>query len=343
MNSTIDLRSDTVTQPTPEMREAMATAPVGDDVFGEDPTINFLQEKVARMFGKETGLFVASGTMGNQVAINAHTQPGDEVICEYNAHIFNYEGGAPALLSGVQLHPIPGNRGVIAASQIEAAIRPADHHFPHTQLIAIENTHNRAGGTIFPIDEMRKIYRMAKSHNLSIHLDGARIWNASVATGIPLLEYGKYADSINVCFSKGLGAPVGSMILGSKEFISRAHRYRKLYGGGMRQAGILAAGALYSVEHNFTRLADDHRHAKTLAVALSKLNGIKIDLEAVQTNIVIFEVVSHSISASEFVNRCKDAGVLMISFGGNKIRLVTHLHITDDDVARAIHTFQKIL
>jgi len=343
MNSIIDLRSDTVTQPTPDMREAMATAPVGDDVFGEDPTVNRLQERVAELFGKEAGLFVASGTMGNQVAINAHTQPGDEVICEYNAHIFNYEGGAPALLSGVQLHPIPGSRGVITASQIEAVIRPDDHHFPHTRLIAIENTHNRAGGTIFPIDEMKKIYQLAQRRNLKVHLDGARIWNASVATGIPLLEYAKYADSINVCFSKGLGAPVGSMILGSKEFITRAHRYRKLYGGGMRQAGILAAGALYAVEHNFKRLAEDHRRAKTLATALSALNGIKIDLEAVQTNIVIFEVVSHSINAQEFVERCREAGVLMIPVGTNKVRLVTHLHISDDAVARAIESFQKIV
>jgi len=343
MNSIIDLRSDTVTQPTPEMRKAMVNARVGDDVFGEDPTVNRLQETVAALFGKEAGLFVASGTMGNQVSINAHTQPGDEVICEYNAHIFNYEGGAPALLSGVQLHPIHGNRGVITASQIEAVIRPADHHFPHTQLIAIENTHNRAGGTIFPIDEMEKIYRMAHSHDLRVHMDGARIWNASVATGIPLSEYGKYADSINVCFSKGLGAPVGSMVLGSKEFITRAHRYRKLYGGGMRQAGILAAGALYAVEHNFKRLEEDHRHAKTLATALSSLDGIKIDLDAVQTNIIIFEIVSHSISAQEFVTRCKEAGVLMISFGENKVRLVTHLHISDSDIARTIDRFQKIL
>ena len=343
MKRIIDLRSDTVTQPTKEMREAMATAPVGDDVFGEDPTINQLQETVADLFGKEAGLFMASGTMGNQVSINAHTQPGDEVICGYNAHIFNYEGGAPALLSGVQLHPLPGNRGVITASQIEQVIRPADHHFPHTQLIAIENTHNRAGGTIFPIDEMKKIYEMAKIHNLKVHLDGARIWNASVATGIPLSEYGKYADSINVCFSKGLGAPVGSMVLGSKEFIIRAHRYRKLYGGGMRQAGILAAGALYAVKHNFKRLAEDHRRAKVLAGILSSLDGIRIDLETVQTNIVIFEVVSHLIDAQEFVTRCKNAGVLMIPIGANKVRLVTHLHITDDDVTRVGEIWRKIL
>ncbi|NOY77880.1 MAG: low-specificity L-threonine aldolase [Calditrichaeota bacterium] len=339
----IDLRSDTVTQPTPDMRDAMATAPVGDDVFGEDPTVNLLQETVARLFAKEAGLFVASGTMGNQVALNAHTQPGDEVICEYNAHIFNYEGGAPALLSGVQLHPIPGTRGVITAAQIEAVIRPDDHHFPHSQVIAIENTHNRAGGTLFPIDEMKRIYTLAQNRNLKVHLDGARIWNASVATGIPLSEYARYADSINVCFSKGLGAPVGSMILGSKDFITRAHRYRKLYGGGMRQAGILAAGALYAVEHNVKRLAEDHRRARMLATALSDLEGIQIDLDAVQTNIVIFEVVSQVIRAGDFVNRCREAGVLMIPFGGNKVRLVTHLHISDDDVARAITIFRDIM
>ncbi|GBD94907.1 L-allo-threonine aldolase [bacterium BMS3Abin05] len=342
MKRSIDLRSDTVTQPLPEMREAIAHAVVGDDVFGEDPTVNDLQETVAALLGKEAGLFVVSGTMANQVAINAHTQPGDEVICEYNAHIFNYEGGAPALLSGVQLHPLPGVHGVITAEQIEPVIRPFDHHYPHTQLIAIENTHNRAGGTIFPIEEMKKIYELAQKYGLAVHLDGARLWNASVATHIPLAEYAKYADSVSVCFSKGLGAPVGSMIAGSKEFIHRAHRYRKVYGGGMRQAGILAAGALYAVKNNVHRLAEDHARAGRLAAALAAFDGIRIDLKAVQTNIVIFEVISQKISAPEFVDRCGEAGVLMLAIGTNRVRLVVHLHITDADVERTIAVFKQV-
>ncbi len=343
MTELIDLRSDTVTQPTPEMRQAMAAAPVGDDVFGEDPTVNQLQETVAEMFGKEAALFVPSGTMGNQVSINAHTQPGDEVICDYNAHIFNYEGGAPALLSGVQLHPLLGRNGVITAEQIEAVIRPADHHFPHTQLIEIENTHNRAGGAIFPLNEMKKIYELARLHKLAVHLDGARIWNASVATGIPLTEYARYADSVSACFSKGLGAPVGSIVVGSRAFIEKAHRYRKVYGGGMRQAGILAAAALYALQHHLDRLAEDHHHARTLAETLAEFEEIQVDLTTVQTNIVIFHVVSERLSAEDFVARCRQAGLLMLAIGGDRVRLVTHLHISDDDVARAIEILTSVL
>ncbi len=343
MKKVIDLRSDTVTQPTEAMRRAMAEAPVGDDVFGEDPTVNQLQETIAELFGKEAALFVASGTMGNQVSINAHTQPGDEVICDYNAHIFNYEGGAPALLSGVQLHPLPGKNGVITAEQIEAVIRPADHHFPHTRLIEIENTHNRAGGAIFPLEEMKKIHNLAQEHGLKVHLDGARIWNASVATGISLAEYARTADSVSACFSKGLGAPVGSIVVGSREFIDKAHRYRKLYGGGMRQAGILAAGALYAVQHNLKRLSEDHQHARELAEALAEFEEIQLDLGTVQTNIVIFELHSNRLSPEEFAARCKEAGLLLLAIGGNRVRLVTHLHISDEDVARAIEIFQSVL
>ncbi len=343
MEHMIDLRSDTVTQPTAEMRRAMAEAPVGDDVFGEDPTINRLQERVASLFGKEAALFVASGTMGNQVCINAHTQPGDEVICDYNAHIFNYEGGAPALLSGVQLHPLPGENGVIRAEQIEPVIRPDDHHFPHTQLIEIENTHNRAGGAIFPLEEMKKIYALAQRHGLRVHLDGARIWNASAATGISLAEYARYADSVSACFSKGLGAPVGSIVVGSRTFIEKAHRYRKLYGGGMRQAGILAAAALFALEHHLDRLPEDHRHARELAETLTAFKDIQLDLRTVQTNIVIFHVVSKQLTAQEFVKRCTEAGLLMLAIGGDRVRLVTHLHISDNDVARAKEIFRSIL
>ena len=244
----IDLRSDTVTKPTPEMRKAMAKAEVGDDVFGEDPTINALQDKVAGILGKEKAIFVPSGTMANQLAIKAHTQPGDEVILEATSHPYNFEGGAGAVLSGVQFYCLNGLRGIVEASQVEAAIRPLDHHFPVTRLVCLENTHNRGGGSIYPLKTLAEVSRLARSKNLSIHLDGARLWNASVASGIKPKEYARWADSVSVCLSKGLGAPVGSLVAGSAVFIDRVHRFRKMFGGGMRQAGILAAAGLYALE-----------------------------------------------------------------------------------------------
>jgi len=260
----IDLRSDTLTKPTPGMREAIANAKVGDDVYGEDPSINKLQKRVAELLGKETAIFVPSGTMANQISIKCHTVPGDEVICEANSHIFNYEGGSPAFLSGVQLHPLPGTYGVFSPEQIKPALRSQDSHYPQSSLITLENTHNRAGGTIFPLDTIKAIKELADFYDLRMHLDGARLWNAHVETGIPLNEYGKYFDSVSVCFSKGLGAPVGSVITGSIEFINKAHRYRKMLGGGMRQAGILAAAALYALDYHLERLADDHKRAKII-------------------------------------------------------------------------------
>ena len=341
MDKIIDLRSDTVTRPTEEMREIMASAVVGDDVFGEDPTVNRLQQKVADLLGKEAALFVPSGTMGNQTSINAHTQPGDEVICDYNSHIFNYEGGAPAVLSGVQLHPLFAERGLLRAEQIEAAIRPADPHYPHTQLIAIENTHNRGGGAIYPLEEMKKIYALAQKHSLKVHLDGARLWNASVATGIPMAEYARYADSVMVCLSKGLGAPVGSLVAGSAEFIDRVHRYRKIYGGGMRQAGILAAAGIYAIDNHFERLAQDHRRAKALAEGLAQLPGIQIRPEEVETNIVIFGLDTQRYTAQAWCDLAAQKNILMLPFGPDKVRMVTHLHITDDDVDAVINLFEQ--
>ncbi|HDL18535.1 MAG TPA: low-specificity L-threonine aldolase [Bacteroidetes bacterium] len=338
----IDLRSDTLTKPTEEMRAVMARAEVGDDVFGEDPTVNRLQEKVAVLFGKEAALFVASGTMGNQVCLNAYTQPGDEVICDYNSHIFNYEGGAPAVLSGVQLHPIPGKRGIIDASQIEAVIRPADHHYAHSKLIAIENTHNRGGGAIFPLQKMQDIYKLAQKHRLKVHLDGARIWHAAIATGTPLSKYGKCVDSISVCLSKGLGAPVGSVVVGSADFIDRAHRYRKIYGGGMRQAGILAAAGIYAIDHHYQRLADDHRRAKQLADELSRLPGIEIDPAEVETNLVIFKVDVAKRSPGNWCRLMKEEDILMLPFGYDRVRMVTHLHITDHDIDVVTDRFKKM-
>ncbi len=339
----IDLRSDTFTKPSEAMREAMASAEVGDDVFGEDPTVNRLQQKVASMLGKEAGLFVASGTMGNQVAVNAHTQPGDEVILEAQAHIFYYEAGAPALLSGVQLRPVPGNRGVLTHAHVEAAIRPSNVHFPPTRLICLENTHNRAGGAIYPIEDIREIRRVADEHGLSMHLDGARLWNASVATGIPLNEYGRYFDSISVCFSKGLGAPVGSLVAGSGATIERAHRYRKIYGGGMRQVGIIAAGALYAVEHNIERMAEDHQNARLLAERVAELPGVSVDMDVVQTNIVIMEVKGAKYTAPQIVEALKERGVLILAIGPDKLRAVTHLQVSTEDIQRAIDIFKKIL
>ncbi|MFH1942435.1 MAG: low-specificity L-threonine aldolase [bacterium] len=338
----IDLRSDTFTKPSPAMREAIAHAEVGDDVFGEDPTVNRLQEKVASMLGMEAALFVASGTMGNQVAINAHTQPGDEVILEGHAHIFYYEAGAPALLSGVQLRTLPGVKGVISAEQVEEAIRPENVHFPPTRLICLENTHNRSGGTIFPLDEIRRIRELSEGRGIRIHLDGARLWNASVATGISLKEYGRYFDSISVCFSKGMGAPVGSMLVGNRDFIKRAHRYRKIYGGGMRQVGILAAAALYAVENNIARLAEDHRNARKLAEAVAKLPGLSVDLETVQTNIIIMKVEKAKYNAPQVVEDLKKRGVLLLAVGPIRLRAVTHLDVSEEDIDEAVETFKDV-
>jgi threonine aldolase len=338
----IDLRSDTVTKPVPEMREAMARAEVGDDVFGEDPSINRLQEKVAGLLGKEAGLFVPSGTMANQLAIKTHTQPGDELILEAGAHIFNYEAGAPAFLSGVQLRPIAGRLGVITAGQVEPLIRPKNVHSPQTRLIWIENTHNRAGGTIFPIEEIRRIRDLADRFQLRMHLDGARLWNAHVATGMPLSEYAASFDSVSVCFSKGLGAPVGSMITGTSDFIERAHRNRKIFGGGMRQAGIIAAGALYAVEHHIHRLAEDHEHAKMLAEALNARPGITVDMESVQTNIVFFDVSGTGKSGQEIQRILEANGIRVIALDPTRIRAVTHLDVSKAGVTEAIASFNKI-
>jgi len=338
----IDLRSDTVSKPSPEMRQAMASAEVGDDVFGEDPTVNALQNRICELTGKESALLVCSGTQANQVSLNAHTQPGEEVICEERSHIYNYEAGAPAALSGVQLHPLPGKYGILDPEEVEFAIRPPDHHFAQTRLIVLENTHNRWGGTIYPLDEIKKIKALADAHHLKMHLDGARLWNASIASEVSLKEYARYFDSVSLCFSKGLGAPVGSVIAGSKAFIGRAHYYRKLYGGGMRQAGILAAGALYAVEHNFKRLAEDHRRARRLAEAINLIPGFVINLHTVQTNIVIIDTSLNKKSAPELSAELAEKGVLTIAFSPTRIRMVTHLNISEKDIERTIEIMETL-
>ncbi|RJP80219.1 MAG: low-specificity L-threonine aldolase [Candidatus Zixiibacteriota bacterium] len=339
----IDLRSDTVTRPTPAMREAMARAEVGDDVFGEDPTVNRLQETTAALLGKEAALYVPSGTMANQLAVKSHTQAGDEVILEANSHVFNYESGGPAVLSAVQINPLPGVRGVFTAEQVEAAIRPTDHHFAQTRLVVIENTHNRAGGAIFPVEEMRRIRETADRRGLALHLDGARLWNASAATGLALRAWADLADSVSCCFSKGLGAPVGSCLAGTKAFIDRAHRFRKVFGGGMRQAGILAAAALYAVENHRARLADDHAHARLLAETISALPGALLDPAHVQTNILIVELGPEApFDAKELVRRLKDSGVLCLDTAPRKIRLVTHLDVSREQVLDACERIRQV-
>ncbi len=343
MKNFIDLRSDTVTRPTSAMRKAMSEAEVGDDVFGEDPTVNALQEKVANLLGKEAALFVPSGTMANQLSIKSHTQPGDEVIIETSSHPYNFEGGAGAALSGIQFQCLKGVRGILDASQIEEAIRPADHHFPVTKLICLENTHNRGGGSIYPLEKMAEIYRLTKSKGLLLHLDGARLWNASVATGIKPGEYAQWADSVSVCLSKGLGAPIGSLVAGSKPFIDRVHRFRKMFGGGMRQVGIIAAAGIYALNHHLERLKEDHHNAKRLAVGMKEFKGVSIDPKHVETNIVIFDVTDTGMTGAQVAEAMKKERVLIHAFGKTQIRLVTHLDVSSEDIEIALKAFKKVL
>ena len=342
MKDFIDLRSDTVTKPTPAMRKAMAEAEVGDDVFGEDPTVNALQEKVAKILGKEASIFVPSGTMGNQLAIKSHTQPGDEVIIEATSHPYNFEGGASAVLSAVQFYCLKGVRGILDASQFEEAIRPDDHHFPVTKLICLENTHNRGGGTIYPIQKIAEISRLARAKGLVVHLDGARLWNASVASGIKPQEYAQWTDSVSVCLSKGLGAPIGSLVAGSKTFIDRVHRFRKMFGGGMRQVGIIAAAGIYALDHHIERLREDHENAKRLALGLKEIKGVSIFPEHVETNIIIFDITGAGKTAFQVRDEMKKEEVLIHALGKTQIRLVTHLDVSREDIDTALKLFGKI-
>lgn len=312
----------------------MANAEVGDDVFGEDPTINRLQEKVAELLGKESALYVPSGTMSNQLALKTHTSPGDEVIVERDSHIFNYETAAPALLSGIQLNPIPGVRGLMTAEAVEEAIRPGVYYMMPTRLVCVENTHNRGGGSIYPINLIDEIKQVTVRHNLKYHLDGARLWNASVATGIKVSEYAKFFDSVSVCLSKGLGAPVGSVLAGTKEYIDRAHRFRKIFGGGMRQAGILAAAGLYALENNVQRLAEDHEKAKAFARILCESQLYEVNLDHVESNIIIFGV-RPPLSMNKLIADMKSLGVLLSAGSAGKLRAVTHLDVSMEDVKKA--------
>jgi threonine aldolase len=338
----IDLRSDTVTMPTAEMRRAMAEAELGDDVFGEDPTVNRLQERAAELMGKEAALFVPSGTMGNLLGLLAQARSGQEVIAEAGSHVFLNEGGGAAALGGIQIRQVPGSAGVMSAEQVREAIRPTDDpHQPPTAVICIENTHNQAGGVVWPLDALRAIRAVADEHGVMVHMDGARVFNAAVAQGVPTREIAAAADTITFCLSKGLAGPVGSVLCGSTPTISRARRWRKVLGGGWREAGILAAAGLWALDHLVNRLAEDHANARTLAEGLAELPGIEIDLERVQTNIVRFQV--ESMTAAAFVEACRRFGVLGGANGAHGIRFVTHLGVGAADVQRALAVCARVL
>jgi threonine aldolase len=329
----IDLRSDTVTRPTPAMLEAMFRAPVGDDVYEEDPTVRELEATAAAQFGLEAGLFCPSGTMTNQIAIKAQTEPMAEVICEQTAHVYLWEVGGIAFHSGASTALLPGDRGRLTAAQVEAAIRPVNNvHYPDTRLVCLENTSNRGGGSCYSLESIQQIAEVTRRHGLSLHLDGARVYNALVATGQSSQEYGEYFDSISVCLSKGLGAPVGSVLLGSKALIQKSKRIRKAMGGGMRQAGYLAAAGLYALEHNVARLADDHRHAQQLSQVLQNQPYVAQVLP-VETNLVIFRL-GDEMSSSTFLQHLEEQGIRAASFGPQMIRFVTHLDVDDAMVAR---------
>jgi threonine aldolase len=337
----IDLRSDTATRPTPGMRAAIAAAEVGDDVFREDPSVNRLEERVADLLGKEAALFVPSGTMSNQVAIKAHTQPGDEMICEAHCHIHNYEAGGPAALSGVTTRYIEGDQGILDVSHLEGAIRPPGDHMTRTRLVCLENTHNRCGGRVHPIDKVREISRWARKHGLAMHLDGARLWNAVVATGIPARTWADEFDTVSVCFSKGLGTPAGSMLAGPKDFMARARRIRKLLGGGMRQAGILAAAALYALDHHVDRLAEDHRNAQVVAEAIRDTPGLRLTPEVVETNLVWFEVLPEAGTGASVQAALKAAGVLVSAAGPRHLRACLHHDVSAADAERAASLIRR--
>jgi threonine aldolase len=329
-NITVDLRSDTLTKPTPEMLRAMFIAPVGDDVWGEDPSMNALEEKVASMFGHEAAIFCPSGIMTNQLAIKVHTVPGDEVICDRLSHIYNYEGGGIALNSGASVRLLFGDRGRFTAKDVLANINPDDVHYPRTSLVSIENTVNKGGGSVWDWQELEAIGKVCRGNGLRYHLDGARLFNALAVTSQTCLDYGRLFDSISICLSKGLGAPVGSVLSGSKEFIHKARRFRRAFGGGMRQAGYLAAAGIYALDHHIERLKEDHDRAKKIAEALSRQPWVKKVLP-VETNIIIF-LLPDTLHVPHIVKRLEEKGILTVQFDHNSIRMVTYRDIDDEIV-----------
>lgn len=336
-----DLRSDTFTKPSPSMLEAMFKASVGDDVFGEDPTVNKLEAMAADMFGMQTALFCPSGTMTNQIAIKCHTQPGDEVVCDKVSHVYIYEGGGIAFNSGCQVKTVDGDRGRISAMQVAESISPDDVHKARTSLISLENTANRGGGSCYDFSEFQKIKEVCLTNKLGLHLDGARLWNALVAKNETPKQYGEVFDSISICLSKGLGTPVGSLLLGDLDFIKHARRIRKVFGGGMRQAGYIAAAGIYALENNIERLEEDHQHAKEIAAALAKKDFIG-KIMPVETNIVIFEIMGSSYKAKSFCDKLAEYDILCLSISATQVRMVTHLDFTKEMLKKLTDTIETL-
>ena len=343
MTTLIDLGSDTATRPSAGMRRFMAEAPVGDEQRQEDPSVNALQERVAALLGKEAALYLPSATMANEIAVKTHTQPGDAVILEESAHIATAEAGGPALLSGVMLHAVKGVRGVFTPDQVEARIQADNPHYPRTRLVSVEQTANLGGGTVWPLERLRAVADTARRHGLRSHMDGARLMNAVVASGAPANEQVRGYDSVTLCLTKGLGCPVGALVAGDRAFIKEARRYKHLFGGAMRQAGIIAAAGLYAFDHNIERLAEDHTNAKILARGLAEIRGIGIEVEHVETNIVFFDVAGLGITAQEAVARLLARGIRMGATGRTRIRAVTHLDVSQQDVERAVEVAQEAL
>ncbi len=336
----IDLRSDTVTKPTEEMRKAMYAAEVGDDVYKEDPTVRELEETAAEILGKEAALFVTSGTQGNQIAVLTHCRPGQELLLEEESHIFYYESGAVAALAGVQTRTIPGNRGAMDPKDVFNAIRTEDIHFPETGLICLENTHNRAGGAVIPVANMAEIYNIAKANKIPVHLDGARLFNAAAAAGVDVKEFAKSTDTVQICLSKGLGAPIGSIIAGSSDFINVARKWRKRLGGGMRQAGVIAAPGMIALTKMKDRLGEDQWNARVLAEAIEAIPGMKLARQP-ETNIVVADVADLNITSDVFVERLRSEGVIAGTFGPTYVRFVTHYDVTEDQIQQAIDSILR--
>ena len=344
MTTPIDLRSDTVTRPSQAMREAMAQAPVGDDVYGDDPTVNSLEERVAAIFGKESGVFTPTGSLANQLAIRMLVAPGEELLAESNSHIVRAELGAAAVFSGITTRTWPAKNGLLIAQDALDLARPnSGPYLVSTTAIAVENTHNFGGGTVQPLEEIKALRKGADELGLALHLDGARIWNAHVASGVALDEYGKYFDTISVCLSKGLGAPIGSIMLGDKELVTKARIWRKRYGAGMRQVGLLAGAAHYALYNNIARLSEDHHRAKELAVAIASVDKSFLDPALVETNIVGLDLTNAPFTAAEFAARCKESGLWISALGPKYARLVTHLDFDDEQCKAAIEILKRAL
>jgi len=342
MSSVVDLRSATVTRPTPAMRQVIANAEVGDDVLGDDPTVIKLQERAAALLGQEAALYVPSGTMANQIAIRAVTEPGDELIIDETTHSYNFETGGAAALSGVSFRIINGPRGIYTPAQAEALVRPDNVHYPHSRMVIVENTNNRGGGSIWPLEHLAGLRAVADRHKLHFHMDGARLMNACVARGVVPTVFTKHVDSVSLCLSKGLGAPVGSVIAGPASFVKRCHRFRKMFGGAMRQAGILAAAAIYALDHHVERLAEDHAHARRLADAIADLPGIGVNPAEVETNIVIFDVDPRHGTAADLAGRLRSAGVWLLPTAPQKARAVTHLDVSAAQIDEAVAAFRAV-